>query len=46
MMARGKPFKTNWELDIARSDNILNLEVGKLCIKAGPSSALRTLNFK
>lgn len=34
VMTRRKAFKTNWELDIARADNILDLEIRELSIKA------------
>lgn len=34
MMLGGKTFKANREFDIARADNILNLEVSELGIKA------------
>ena len=33
MMLAGKTFKTNRELDVARADNVLNLEVGELGIE-------------
>ena len=34
VMATSQTFKTNWELDVARPDNVLNLEVCKLGIEA------------
>lgn len=34
MMARGEPLETDREFDIARSDDILNLEVGELRVEA------------
>jgi hypothetical protein len=34
VMATSQTFKTNWELDVARPDNVLNLEVRKLGIEA------------
>lgn len=33
-MTRRKAFKTNWELDIARADNVLDLEIRELGVKA------------
>jgi hypothetical protein len=32
-MFRGKTFETNGELDVARADNVLDLEVGELGIE-------------
>jgi len=34
MMARSKTFKTDWKLDIARADDVLDLEVGELGIES------------
>src|SRR5437868_2074162 len=34
VMAGGEPFQTNGELDVARADNVLDLEVGELGIEA------------
>lgn len=34
VMTRSKAFKTDWELDVARADNVLDLEIRKLGIKA------------
>ena len=34
VMATSQTFKANWELDVARPDNVLNLEVCKLGIEA------------
>ena len=33
-MATSQTFKANWELNVARPDNVLNLEVCKLGIEA------------
>ena len=33
-MTTGKAFKTNGELDIARTDDVLDLEVHELCVEA------------
>lgn len=33
-MATGKAFKANGELDVARTHNVLNLEVGELGVEA------------
>lgn len=33
MMAGGKPFKTDRELDITRTNDILNLKVGELRVE-------------
>lgn len=34
VMARGKTFETNRELDVARADNVLDLEIRKLGVEA------------
>lgn len=34
VMTRRKAFKTNWELDIAGADNVLDLEIRELGVKA------------
>ena len=34
VMATSQPLKTNWELDVTGADNVLDLEVGELGIKA------------
>lgn len=34
VMPRRKAFKTDWELDIARADDILDLEIRELSVKA------------
>jgi hypothetical protein len=34
VMACGKTFQTDRELDIARANDVLNLEVGELCVEA------------
>jgi hypothetical protein len=34
VMLGGKTFETYWELDIARADDVLNLEVRELSVKA------------
>ena len=34
VMARSKTFQTDWELDVARADNVLDLEIRELCIEA------------
>jgi len=34
VMARGQTFETNGELDIARTNNVLDLEIRKLCVEA------------
>jgi hypothetical protein len=34
VMARCKTFQTDWELDVARTDNVLDLEIGELCVEA------------
>lgn len=34
VMATGKTFETDGELDVARADNVLNLEVGELGVEA------------
>jgi hypothetical protein len=34
VMARGKTFQADWELDVARTDNVLDLEVGELGVEA------------
>lgn len=33
-MAAGKTLKTNWELDVAAAHDVLDLEVGKLCVES------------
>lgn len=33
-MRKSKTFKSNRELDVTTADDILNLELGKLCLKA------------
>ena len=34
VMTRRKAFKANWKLDIARADDVLDLEIRKLSVKA------------
>lgn len=34
VMATGQSLESNWELDVTRSNNVLDLEVGKLGIEA------------
>ncbi len=34
VMARSQPLQTNGELDVARADNVLDLEVGELRVEA------------
>ena len=34
VVTAGKTFKADRELDVARSDNVLDLEVGELCVEA------------
>lgn len=34
VMTRRKAFKTDWELDVARADNILDLEISELSVEA------------
>ena len=34
MVTRRKAFETNWELDIARADNVLDLEIRELSVEA------------
>ena len=34
VVARRKAFETNWELDVARPDNILDLEIRELSVEA------------
>ena len=34
VMTRRKAFKTDWELDIARADNVLDLEIRELSVEA------------
>ena len=33
-MTRRKAFKTDWELDVARADDVLDLEIRKFSVKA------------
>ena len=33
-MTRRKAFKTDWELDVARADDVLDLEVRELSVEA------------
>ena len=33
-MTRCKAFKTDWELDVARADDVLDLEISELGIEA------------
>ena len=33
VMARSQTFETNWELDVAGANDVLDLEVGKLCVE-------------
>ena len=33
-MTRRKAFKTNWELDVARADDVLDLEISELSVEA------------
>ena len=34
VMTRRKAFETNWELDIAGADNVLDLEIRELSVEA------------
>ena len=34
VVTRRKAFETDWELDIARADNVLDLEIRKLSVEA------------
>ena len=34
VMTRRKAFKTDWELDVARADDVLDLEISELSIEA------------
>lgn len=34
MMLRCKALETDWELDVATTDNVLNLEIGELGVEA------------
>ena len=34
VVTRRKAFETNWELDIARADNVLDLEIRELSVEA------------